>query len=49
LILDFVTVYLFTGQIKMVIDYMIASPIYTTLAYFVRERMWDKIKWGKIN
>ena len=48
LILDFVSIYLFTGQIKVAFGFMIVSNIYTTLGYFFHERIWDKIKWGKI-
>ena len=48
LILDFVSIYLFTGQVKVALGFMIVSNIYTTLGYFVHERIWDKIKWGKI-
>lgn len=49
LILDFVSIYLFTRQIKIAVGFMIVSNIYTTLAYFFHERIWDKVKWGKIN
>ena len=48
LILDFTSIYLFTGQVKVAVGFMLASNIYTTLAYFFHERIWDKIKWGKI-
>jgi uncharacterized membrane protein len=48
LILDFAAIYLFTGQIKIALGFMIVSNIYTTLGYFIHERIWDKIKWGKI-
>ncbi len=48
LILDFTSIYLFTGQIKVALGFMIVSNIYTTLGYFFHERIWDKIKWGKI-
>jgi len=47
-ILDFVAIYLFTGQIKVAIGFMIVSNIYTTVGYFLHERIWDKIKWGRI-
>jgi adenylylsulfate kinase len=47
LILDFTFIYLFTGQIKVALGFMIVSNIYTTLGYFFHERIWDKIKWGK--
>ena len=48
LILDFTSIYLFTGQIKVAFGFMIVSNIYTTIGYFFHERIWDKIKWGKI-
>lgn len=48
LILDFTSIYLFTGQVKVAVGFMIVSNIYTTLGYFFHERIWDKIKWGKI-
>ena len=48
LILDFASIYIFTRQIKVALSFMIVSNIYTTLVYFFHERIWDKIKWGKI-
>ena len=48
LMLDFVAIYLFTGKIKIALGFMIVSNVYTTLGYFLHERIWDKIKWGKI-
>ena len=48
LILDFTSIYLFTGQIKIALGFMIVSNIYTTIGYFFHERIWDRIKWGKI-
>jgi uncharacterized membrane protein len=47
LVLDFVSIYLFTGQLKIALGFMIVSNIYTTVAYFLHERIWDSIKWGK--
>ena len=48
LILDFTCIYLFTGQIKVAIGFTIVSNLYATIGYFIHERIWDKIKWGKI-
>ncbi|QTE34893.1 DUF2061 domain-containing protein [Mucilaginibacter sp. P19] len=48
LILDFAAIYLFTGQIKVAVGFMIVSNVYTTIGYFFYERIWDKIRWGKI-
>ena len=48
LILDFTTIYLFTGKVKVALGFMIVSNLYTTIGYFFHERIWDKIKWGKM-
>ncbi|HTL80222.1 MAG TPA: DUF2061 domain-containing protein [Bacteroidia bacterium] len=48
LILDFICIYLFTGKAKVAFGFMLVSNVYTTLGYFFHERIWDKIKWGKI-
>lgn len=45
--LDFIAIYLFTGQVKVALGFMIVSNIYTTVGYFLHERIWEKIKWGK--
>ena len=44
--LDFITIYLFTGAIRVAIGFMVVSNIYTTVAYFVHERVWARIQWG---
>jgi uncharacterized membrane protein len=46
-ILDFVAIYLFTGKISVALGFTIVSNIYTTIVYFLHERIWDRIKWGK--
>lgn len=48
LILDFASIYFFTGKIKIAVGFTLISNIYTTLGYFFHERIWDRIKWGKI-
>ena len=48
LILDFTTIYLFTGKLKVAVGFMLISNLYTTISYFFHERIWGKIKWGKI-
>ena len=49
LILDFTSIYLFTGKLEVALGFMVVSNIYTTLIYFFHERAWEKVKWGKIN
>jgi uncharacterized membrane protein len=47
LILDFTSIYLFTGQVKVAVGFMVVSNVYTTLSYFFHERIWDRVRWGK--
>jgi uncharacterized membrane protein len=47
IILDFTTVYIFTGKVNVAIGFMLVSNAYTTVVYFLHERIWDRIKWGK--
>jgi len=46
IVLDFLVVYLLTHKIAIAAGFMIISNIYTTIAYFVHERIWSRIKWG---
>ncbi|HXQ28993.1 MAG TPA: DUF2061 domain-containing protein [Gemmatimonadales bacterium] len=46
LVLDFTTVYLFTRTVRIAVGFMIISNIYTTVAYFLHERLWARIAWG---
>ncbi|MBS1689791.1 MAG: DUF2061 domain-containing protein [Bacteroidetes bacterium] len=48
LVLDFTSIYIFTRQIKVALGFMVVSNIYTTIGYFFHERIWDRIKWGKV-
>jgi len=47
LVLDFAAVYLFTGKIEIALGFMIVSNIYTTMAYYLHERIWNKTDWGR--
>ncbi|CAJ0780346.1 hypothetical protein LMG7141_01004 [Ralstonia condita] len=44
--LDFVTLYLLTGTAHIAIGFMVISNVYTSIAYFVHERLWARLKWG---
>lgn len=46
ILLDFTVIYLLTKKISVAAGFMIISNIYTTVAYFFHERIWNKIKWG---
>ncbi|MGO9592127.1 MAG: DUF2061 domain-containing protein [Steroidobacteraceae bacterium] len=44
--LDFLVIYLLTGHVRVALGFMIISNVYTTLGYFVHERIWAHVKWG---
>jgi adenylylsulfate kinase len=45
-VFDFVAIYLFTRKVEVALGFMIVSNIYTTVAYFLHERLWARIRWG---
>ena len=45
-ILDFSVIYLMTGKVAIALGFMIISNIYTTIAYFAHERIWNRVSWG---
>jgi adenylylsulfate kinase len=47
LLLDFATIYLFTRKLEVALGFTLASNVYTTVAYLVHERVWDRITWGR--
>jgi uncharacterized membrane protein len=47
IILDFTVIYLLTRRFDIAFGFMIISNVYTTIAYFIHERIWNKIKWGR--
>jgi len=44
--LDFLVVYVLTRKADVAVGFMIISNIYTSVGYFVHERVWARIKWG---
>ena len=47
IMLDFIVVYFLSGKAETAFWFMIISNIYTSVAYFVHERVWNAINWGK--
>ncbi len=47
--LDFLTVYLFTGAVRIAVGFMVVSNLYTTIMYVLHERLWARIQWGIIS
>ena len=44
--LDFLVIYLLTGKVVTATTFMIVSNIYTSVGYFLHERLWARIPWG---
>lgn len=47
IIMDFTAIYLLTGKVEVALGFMIVSNIYTTIAYYGHERVWNKTDWGR--
>lgn len=45
-ILDFSVIYILTHKVDVAVGFMVISNIYTTAAYFLHERIWNRIRWG---
>ena len=46
-ILDFTSIYLLTGKTDIALGFMIVSNIYTSVAYYLHERLWNRTDWGR--
>ncbi len=44
--LDFLAIYIFTHKVEVALGFMVVSNVYTTVGYFVHERIWAHIAWG---
>lgn len=44
--LDFGSIYMLSGKVRIALGFTIASNIYTTLSYLAHERLWAHISWG---
>ena len=49
LILDFTSVYILTGRVEIAFGFMLVSNIYTSVAYYIHERVWNRTNRGKKN
>ena len=46
--LDFLVLYLLTRKTAVALGFIVVSNVYTTICYFIYERIWVRITWGKI-
>ncbi|HUI34832.1 MAG TPA: DUF2061 domain-containing protein [Stellaceae bacterium] len=44
--LDFATIYLLSGTVRVALGFAVVSNIYTTVGYLAHERVWAHIGWG---
>jgi uncharacterized membrane protein len=47
IVLDFAAVYLLTRRVETALGFMIVSNVYTSIAYYFHERIWNAASWGK--
>ena len=43
-----IIVYILTGEVKQTIDITLIANLINTLLYYIHERVWNKIHWGKV-
>ncbi len=48
LVLDFSVIYIITGRLEIALGFTLLSNIYSTVAYYIHERIWNRIRWGKV-
>jgi uncharacterized membrane protein len=46
-VLDVTVIYLLTRRLDAALGFALVSNIYTTIAYYFHERIWNGIGWGK--
>lgn len=44
---DVVVIFWLTHRYDIALTVVVVSNIYSTVLYFVHERVWDQIKWGR--
>ncbi len=48
IIADFIFLYVLTRQVALSAFVMVVSNLYTAAGYYLYERIWNKISWGRI-
>ena len=47
LVLDIGTLYWFSDQFKAVIGFLLLANLYLGVSYFLQERLWNDVAWGR--
>jgi uncharacterized membrane protein len=48
-ILHFTVVYFITGRARIALGFVILSSAYSIFIFYFHDRIWDRIKWGKVD
>lgn len=48
-IMEFAFVYYVTGRARIAFGFIAVSTVYSMILFYYHDRIWDKIKWGKID
>lgn len=49
LITTFISIYIVTGEIKLALGGTLLTNFINFILYYLHERIWDKINWGRKN
>ena len=44
---DFAAIFLFTNRVEIALGFVVVSNVYTSVLYFLHERFWDRVTWGR--
>lgn len=46
-VITLLVVYLFTGEIRQATNIALVVAVFLAIGYYVNERVWDRITWGR--
>lgn len=48
IVADVIVIYLITKKVSITVTLTVVTNIVSTILYFLHERLWDHIKWGRL-
>jgi uncharacterized membrane protein len=47
--MHFAVIYYITGRARIALGFVVLSSIYSMITFYLHDRIWDKVKWGKVD
>ena len=48
-IMEFIVIYFVTGRPAIALGFIVISTVYSMITFYFHDRIWDRIKWGKVD